>query len=193
MGESFQSDRSIGSFIFYTWEIVDKTSREAAKGMQPTAQAVGGNAEREQGPEGRKKLAPNVAFVVLNLILLKERYILLLEGQLLVVLFLRRDVPKNYGHVRFADAESTVTGLPSKRNIPFLMSPAGGVGFYDAGNLCRRLCGTNADQHVNMIGGAVDDERSAMHFADNTAELGEQIVRISVVMRGWRSFVLKMR
>ncbi len=34
----------------------------------------------------------------------------------------------------------------------------------------------NADQHVDVIGRAVDDGRGAVHFTDNAAQVGEQIV-----------------
>ena len=37
------------------------------------------------------------------------------------------------------------------------------------------MSGTNSDQHVNMVGGAVDDQRSSVHPADDAAEIAKQI------------------
>jgi hypothetical protein len=63
----------------------------------------------------------------------------------------------------------------AKMHIPFLMNPARGVGFDHASYLWHCLRGTNANQHVNVIGCAVDDERRGLHFANDAAEVGEKI------------------
>jgi hypothetical protein len=55
------------------------------------------------------------------------------------------------------------------------MDPFAGIGFDDAHHFGDRVNGPNANQHVNMVGDAVDDQRRGTHFADNAAEVGEQV------------------
>src|SRR5208283_1492911 len=55
------------------------------------------------------------------------------------------------------------------------MKPARRICFYNAGDFRSRLCRTNANEHVHMVGGAIDDERGATNFANDAAEVGEQI------------------
>ncbi|MGC2368033.1 MAG: hypothetical protein WA474_03145 [Candidatus Sulfotelmatobacter sp.] len=100
MGDSFQLySAQLPESVFYTAEGKEDRKPRSGESMQPTAQAVGKEMEQKQALEGRKKLAPNVSFVALNLVLLEERYILLLEGHPLVVLFLHRNVSGNRGHI----------------------------------------------------------------------------------------------
>src|ERR1035437_8605708 len=91
------------------------------------------------------------------------------------MLLLRRDIPGNGGHVRFADAESAIPCLPRKIQVPLLPNPPRRIGLDDARNLRRRLYRTNTDQHVHVIGRAVNDERGAVHLANNTSEVGKEI------------------
>jgi hypothetical protein len=92
------------------------------------------------------------------------------------VFLLRGDVSGNGGHIRLAYAESAVSSLPGKPHVPFLVDPTRGIRFDNARNLRRRLHGTDADEHVDMISSPVDDERSPMHFADDAAEVSEKII-----------------
>ncbi len=76
-----------------------------------------------QPAKGRKKLAPQVSFIVWNLVLLQEGYILLLKGQLFVVVLLGRDVAGDGGDIRFAGAEGSIPCLPGEAQVPFLADP----------------------------------------------------------------------
>jgi hypothetical protein len=132
--------------------------------------------KKQLDPKGRKKLAPDISFVVRNIVLLQKGEIFFLKGQLLVMLFLLRDVSGNGRHIRFANAESAISRLPGKLHIPFLMNPARGICFDNAGDFRHRVHGTNANQHVDVIGGSIHDKSGAVHFANDAAQICEQII-----------------
>ena len=72
----------------------------------------------------RKKLIPYVSLIVGHVVLLQERNEFVLERMLLMMLFLFRDIFCDGCDVGFAHAEDTVSGLPRKFWIPFLVHPA---------------------------------------------------------------------
>jgi len=94
---------------------------------------------------------------------------------LLVMFFLFGDVFCDRCDVRFADAEHSVSGLPSKRRAPFRADPFGGVRLDHASDFRGGLGWSNADEQMNMIGGAVNDQRRSLHFADDASEVSKQI------------------
>ncbi len=135
-----------------------------------------GNKETRQGLKGRKKLIPDISFVMRNMVLLEERNELLLKRMLLVMFLLVRNVFGNSGNVGFADAKHTISGLPRKFGMALTVNPFTGIGLDDTHNFGNRMRGTNTNEHMNMIGHAVDDERRATHFADDAAQVSEYVI-----------------
>ncbi len=86
--------------------------------------------------------------------------------------FLRRDVPRDGRNIRFADTENTVSVCHANVYIHFSWTHRDELALKTRA-ISATACA--ADQHVDVIGRAVDDERSASHFADNTSEVGEKI------------------
>ena len=84
-----------------------------------------------------------------------------------MVLLLGSDISGNGGNIRFANAESAVSGLPGKWHVPFLVDPKRRISLDDACDLCRGLRGTDADEHVDMIGSSIDDQGGASQLADD--------------------------
>src|ERR1700733_3748504 len=126
-------------------------------------------------PEGRKKLVPNIFLVIRHIVLLEESDKLLLICMFPMVFFLLGNVFCYVCDVRFAHAENGVSGLPCKFWIPFFMYPSRGVRLCDAGNFSGGMSGTNSNQHVDVVDGAVNDQRCSVHFADDASEIGKQV------------------
>ncbi len=124
--------------------------------LQPTAQAVGDLTNPAAGPGGgERKLIPNIFLVVRNAIFLEEDQELVSKRMLLVVLFLQRNVSSHGRNVGFAYAENAITRLPGKIGAPFFVNPTGGIRLDHASDFCRGMSGTNPQQHVDVIGGAI--------------------------------------
>src|SRR5438552_11088112 len=92
----------------------------------------------------------------------------------LVMFFLVGNIFPYGGDIRFADAENSVACLPSKIWAPFFANPTRGICFYDAGKFGRSLCRARTHEHVDVIGGAADDQRGPVHLSNNATEIGEQ-------------------
>src|SRR5438128_5514359 len=92
----------------------------------------------------------------------------------LVMFFLVGNIFPYGGDIRFADAENSVACLPSKIWAPFFANPTRGICFYDAGKFGRSPRWTRTHEHVDVIGGAADDQRGPVHLSNNAAEIGEQ-------------------
>ena len=155
-----------------------RSQPRSGRRMKPTAQAVGKLCEKSRSPVGAKEnnLLPDVPFVIRNLILLEERHKLLLKRPRPMMLFLVRDMPTDRRHIRFAHAERPIPGLPGETSFPLSSRPSRRVRLNHPHHIGHALRWTNANQHVDVIGGAIDDERSAAEFADNTTEVSEQII-----------------
>src|SRR5438132_9360763 len=93
---------------------------------------------------------------------------------LFVMFFLAGDIFHHRRDIRFADAENSVACLPSKIWAPFFANPTRGICFYDAGKFGRSLCRARTHEHVDVIGGAADDQRGPVHLSNNATEIGEQ-------------------
>src|SRR2546422_1518278 len=93
---------------------------------------------------------------------------------LLVMFFLVGNIFPYGGDIRFADAENSVACLPSKIWAPFFANPTRGICFYDAGKFGRSPRWTRTHEHVDVIGGAADDQRGPVHLSNNATEIGEQ-------------------
>ena len=98
-----------------------------------------------------------------------------MERMLLVMGFLSRNILRDRSNVRFADAEYAISGLPGELNVSFFVYPSRRVCFDYACDLRRRVSRANPRQHVNVIGGAIDDEGRSAHFTNYAAEIGEKI------------------
>src|SRR5947208_8099806 len=92
----------------------------------------------------------------------------------LVMFFLVGNIFPYGGDIRFADAENSVACLPSKIWAPFFANPTRGICFYDAGKFGRSPRWTRTHEHVDVIGGAADDQRGPVHLSNNATEIGEQ-------------------
>jgi len=90
--------------------------------------------------------------------------------------FLPGDVFCDRCDVRFADAEDCVPGLPSKRRAPFRADPFGGVRFDHASDFRGGLGWSSSDEQMNMVGGAVNNQRRSLHFTDDASEVSKQII-----------------
>src|SRR2546425_10442025 len=106
---------------------------------------------------------------------------------LLVMFFLVGNIFPYGGDIRFAEAENSVACLPSKIWAPFFANPTRGICFYDAGKFGRSPRWTRTHKHVDVIGGAADDQRGPVHLSNNATEINSGLIR------GWRSRVLKIR
>src|SRR5436309_9220164 len=93
---------------------------------------------------------------------------------LFVMFFLAGDIFHHRRDIRFADAENSVACLPSKIWAPFFATPTRGICFYDAGKFGRSPRWTRTHEHVDVIGGAADDQRGPVHLSNNATEIGEQ-------------------
>src|SRR2546425_10667909 len=93
---------------------------------------------------------------------------------LLVMFFLVGNIFPYGGDIRFAEAENSVACLPSKIWAPFFANPTRGICFYDAGKFGRSPRWTRTHEHVDVIGGAADDQRGPVHLSNNATEIGEQ-------------------
>ena len=119
---------------------------------------------------------PDVALVVGNAVFLEEDDEFFLERMLPVVFLLTRDVLRHSSHARFAYAERSITSLPSEVfRRPFFMCPARGIGFDESCDIGNRVRRGHAQQHVNVIGRAIDNQRDTTHGANDATHVGEQI------------------
>src|SRR2546427_11870312 len=91
---------------------------------------------------------------------------------LLVIGFLSRNILRDRSNVRFADAEYAISGLPGELNVSFFVYPSRRVCFDYACDLRRRVSRANPRQHVNVIGGAIDDDGRFAPFTKYGAEIG---------------------
>src|SRR5579872_3267328 len=119
------------------------------------------------------RLIPDVVFVVGDVVLLEECDEFFLEGLLLMMFLLFCNVFCHLGEVGFTHAEDAVSGLPSEFWIPFFMHPARGVRLQHARDFGGRVPRPDAQQRVNVVRGAVDDQCRSPHFADDAAKVGE--------------------
>jgi len=110
------------------------------------------------------------------MILLQKRHELLLKRPLLVMLLLPRDIFRYLRNARFTDAENAITRLPRKSGRMVLPHPTSRIRFHNTRDLGRRMRRSHANQHVDVIRFAVDDQRGPVHHADNPAEVGEKII-----------------
>ena len=110
------------------------------------------------------------------MVLLEERDKFFLKRLLLVMFILVRNVSGDGGYVGFAHAEHAISGLPGEFGMALVVNPFTGIGLDDTYNFGNRMRGTNTNEHMNMIGHAVDNDRRATHFADNAAKVGEYII-----------------
>src|SRR5438093_11242205 len=94
---------------------------------------------------------------------------------LLVMGFLSRNILRYRSNVRFADAEYAISGLPGELNVSFFVYPSRRVCFDYACDLRRRVSRANPRQHVNVIGGAIDDEGRSAHLTRYGAAVGGKI------------------
>src|SRR5207244_11649104 len=94
---------------------------------------------------------------------------------LLVMGFLSRNILRDRSNVRFADAEYAISGLPGELNVSFFVYPSRRVCFDYACDLRRRVIRANPRQHVNVIGGAIDDEGRSAQFTNYDAEIGGKL------------------
>src|SRR2546430_16099166 len=94
---------------------------------------------------------------------------------LLVMGFLSRNILRYRSNVRFADAEYAISGLPGELNVSFFVYPSRRVCFDYACDLRRRVSRANPRQHVNVIGGALDDEGRSAHFTKYVAQISGKI------------------
>src|SRR2546425_9936348 len=94
---------------------------------------------------------------------------------LLVMGVLSRNILRYRSNVRFADAEYAISGLPGELSVSFFVYPSRRVCFDYACDLRRRVSRANPRQHVNVIGGATDDEGRSAHFTNYAAETREKI------------------
>src|SRR2546429_1243402 len=94
---------------------------------------------------------------------------------LLVMGFLSRNILRYRSNVRFADAEYAISGLPGELSVSFFVYPSRRVCFDYARDLRRRVSRANPRQHVNVIGGDLDDEGGSPHFPDYSLEIREKI------------------
>src|SRR5438552_12150547 len=94
---------------------------------------------------------------------------------LLVMGFLSRNILRYRSNVRFADAEYAISGLPGELNVSFFVYPSRRARFDYAFDLRRRVSRANPRQHVDVIGGSIDDEGRSSHFTNYAAERGEKI------------------
>src|SRR2546430_17524267 len=93
---------------------------------------------------------------------------------LLVMGFLSRNILRYRSNVRFADAEYAISGLPGELSVSFFVYPSRRVCFDYACDLRRRVSRANPRQHVNVIGGAIDDEGRSPPFTKYSAEISEK-------------------
>ena len=128
-------------------------------------------------PDGAKEtdLIPDVLLVILHVILLQERHILLLKRMVLMMFLLPGDVFGDRRNIRFANAEHSISGLPRKFPRPLLAHPFRRICFNHARDFRRRMYRPNAQQHMNMIVGPIDDQSHPIHFADDPPEISKQI------------------
>src|SRR2546428_9514026 len=94
---------------------------------------------------------------------------------LLVMGFLSRNILRDRSNVRFADAEYAISGLPGELSVSFFVYPSRRVCFDYACDLRRRVSRANPRQHVNVIGGAPDDEGRSAHFSNYSAEISGKV------------------
>lgn len=128
-----------------------------------------------EAPEGRKKLTPDIFLIHADFVFRQERTELVLERMFLVMFFLASDVFRNRGYVRFTYAEDSVSGLPAEFRAAFA-NPARGVCFYDAGDLSWGVRWARAHEDMNVVDGSINYQSGAVHFANDAAEVGEQVI-----------------
>src|SRR6266478_2900658 len=146
--------------------------------MKPTAQAVGSCTKKGRSPVGAKasNLLPDVPFVIRNLVLLEERHKLFLKRPRPMMLLLVRDISTDRSHIRFANAKRPIPGLPGETGFPLSSRPPRRVRLNHPHHVGHALGWTNANQHMDVIGSAIDDERRSAELSDNAPKVCEKIV-----------------
>jgi len=74
------------------------------------------------------------------------------------------------------DSLTLNTPYPSELWTPVRPNPFGRVRFDHASDLRGGLGRPDAYQHMNVIGGAVSDQRRSLHLADDASQVGKQMV-----------------
>src|SRR5580698_6833189 len=120
-------------------------SRGAASERSPRRKPWVMTKMTHQPRRGERKLIPQIFLVVSHVVLLKELQELVLKRMPLMMFFLARNVFCQGCDLRFANAEYSVPGLPSKGRIPFLANPSRRVGFDHASDFRSGLGRANSN------------------------------------------------
>ena len=122
--------------------------------------------------EGAGASSPQISFIVFDPAPLKKLHILLLKRLLLMVFFLPKDISLHRGEARHAHRERAIPLLPGKLGDPKgFMHPLRRWAFDFPEYIGKAMGGTQANQHMHMIGSPTDGLGHAVKRANGPAKI----------------------